>query len=84
MNHLNMTLGRQESDITSVAVRPGMVDTQMQNELRAGLIDAMEEDGQRLKEAFLHGKLLKPEQPGAVIANLVLQGNKELSGKFFS
>lgn len=83
-NHLGMTLARQEPAITSVSVRPGMVDTQMQSELRAGLIEGMEEDGQRLKDAYYSGKLLKPEQPAAVISNLALRADSRLSGKFFS
>lgn len=32
-------------------------------------------------EAFEQGKLLKPEQPGNVIAKFVATPNRELSGK---
>ncbi|KAI5291365.1 hypothetical protein KEM54_005167 [Ascosphaera aggregata] len=84
INHLNMTIAREEPDIVSVAVRPGVVDTQMQVEIRGPLLEQMGEDGQRLKDAFVQGKLLKPEQPGNVIADLALNATKEMSGQFFS
>ena len=34
MNHLALTLNTEEPDITSIAIRPGVVDTEMQRELR--------------------------------------------------
>ncbi|KAI5301910.1 hypothetical protein KEM56_001228 [Ascosphaera pollenicola] len=84
MNHLAMMIAREEPDITAVAVRPGVVNTQMQDDIRGGYLDNMGEDGQRLKDAFVQGKLLKPEQPGNVIANLALNATKDLSGRFLS
>ncbi len=42
----------------------------------------MGKDHQRYIELHNEGKLLKPEQPGKVIANLVINGKKELSGQF--
>ncbi|KAI5295627.1 hypothetical protein KEM52_000789 [Ascosphaera acerosa] len=84
MNHLNMTLAREEPDIISVAIRPGVVDTKMQVDIRSVFLDDMGTDGQGLKVAFLNGQLLKPEQPGTVIANLALSATKDLSGQFLS
>ncbi|KAF3480974.1 short-chain dehydrogenase [Arthroderma uncinatum] len=85
MNHLNMTLAHEEPEIISVAIRPGMVDTQMQRELRSQYIDTLgPKDGSRFVAAHEEGKLLKPEQPGTVIAKLILSAPQELSGKFLT
>ncbi|OKP08292.1 hypothetical protein PENSUB_5659 [Penicillium subrubescens] len=85
MNHFAMSLGNEEPDITSVAIRPGMVDTEMQRELRedhATNLDA--EMHSKFAGAHKDGKLVKPEQPGHVMAKLVLDAPKDLSGRFFS
>ncbi|PGH17478.1 hypothetical protein AJ79_01078 [Helicocarpus griseus UAMH5409] len=85
LNHLNMTVAQEEPDITSVSIRPGMVDTQMQEELRANHMDVLGPvQGERFLNAYKEGKLLKPEQPGHVIAKLVLDAPHELSGKFLT
>lgn len=82
MNHLAMTLAVEEPDITTIAVRPGVVDTDMQKEVRANK-DVMDgKDVDKFRALFESGRLLKPEQPGNVIARLSLSGEKELSGKF--
>lgn len=39
-------------------------------------------DAEKFRGLFESGKLLRPEQPGYVIARLVLGAEKELSGKF--
>lgn len=85
MNNFAMTLGAEEPDVTSVSVRPGMVDTEMQRELRedhATTLDA--EMHSKFTTVHKDGKLLKPEQPGHVMAKLVLDAPKELSGRFLS
>lgn len=67
----------------SIAIRPGAVDTQMQTELREIHASKMQEKD-RAKFFDLHrdGALLRPEQPGNVIAKLVLDGPRELNGEF--
>jgi NAD(P)-dependent dehydrogenase (short-subunit alcohol dehydrogenase family) len=85
MNHFAMSLGNEEPDVTSVAIRPGMVDTEMQRELRedhTANLDA--EMHSKFAGAHKDGKLVKPEQPGHVMAKLVLDAPKDLSGRFFS
>ncbi|PGH23023.1 hypothetical protein AJ80_02938 [Polytolypa hystricis UAMH7299] len=85
LNHLNTTLACEEPEITSIAIRPGMVDTQMQDELRANHMDVLgPEHGARFANAHKEGKLLRPELPGHVIAKLVLDAPHELSGKFLT
>ncbi|KAM0714431.1 hypothetical protein Q7P37_010218 [Cladosporium fusiforme] len=85
INHLASTLGNEEKDITSISVRPGVVDTEMQKDIREKHNKAMDEqDAARFAELKATGGLLKPEQPGHVMAKLVLDAPKELTGKFLS
>lgn len=85
LNHLAMTLAAEEMDITTVSVRPGVVDTEMQRDIREKHNTAMDEkDAARFAELKKTGGLLKPEQPGHVMAKLVLGAPKELSGKFLT
>ena len=83
MNHLNMTVATEEKDITCIAIRPGTVDTQMQQDIREKHDKAMTPgDAKKFAELKSSGSLLKPEQPGHVIAKLALDGPKDLSGQF--
>lgn len=83
MNHLALTLGVEEPDVTTIAVRPGVVDTDMQQDIREKHSSGMQEkDVARFHQLHKDGNLLKPEQPGHVIAKLALDGPKELSGRF--
>jgi NAD(P)-dependent dehydrogenase (short-subunit alcohol dehydrogenase family) len=85
INHLVATLEVEEPDITAVAVRPGTVDTEMQREIREKHNLAMDpQDATKFANLKKDGKLLQPEQPGNVIARLVLDAPKELSGRFIS
>lgn len=85
MNHLNSTLAREEPEITSLAIRPGMVDTGMQEELRTQHVTALgAQDSQRFLDAHEGGNLLKPEQPGHVIGRLAVDAPRELTGKFIT
>ncbi|OJJ50280.1 hypothetical protein ASPZODRAFT_128901 [Penicilliopsis zonata CBS 506.65] len=85
MNHLALSLGEEEPDVTTVSVRPGMVDTEMQRELREDHTTNLEPQV-LAKFTGVHesGKLLKPEQPGHVIAKLVLDAPSAISGRFLS
>ncbi|KAJ3156878.1 hypothetical protein HDU86_003413 [Geranomyces michiganensis] len=84
-NMLVAGLGVEEEDVISVALRPGVVDTEMQAEIRTRGKEAMG-DANHGKFVNLHssGKLLPPDVPGTVIANLALKATKELSGRFLS
>ncbi|KAK2732963.1 hypothetical protein FQN57_002332 [Myotisia sp. PD_48] len=85
MNHLNMTLAHEEPEITSISIRPGMVDTKMQEELRSQHVNALgPKDSVRFISAHAEGRLLDPELPGGVIAKLAANAPIELSGKFIS
>jgi NAD(P)-dependent dehydrogenase (short-subunit alcohol dehydrogenase family) len=83
MNHLAMTIANEEENITAIAVRPGTVDTDMQRDIREKHSSAMDaSDAKKFADLKTSGSLLKPEQPGHVMAKLVLDAPKELSGKF--
>ncbi len=83
LNHLTMTLSIEEPEVTSISIRPGVVDTQMQKELRETHVSAMQDkDSAKFLSLHKEGRLLKPEKPGNVIAKLVLDGPKNLSGRF--
>jgi NAD(P)-dependent dehydrogenase (short-subunit alcohol dehydrogenase family) len=53
MNHLALTLKAEEPDITTIAIRPGVVDTEMQRELREVHHDRMDKKD---KERFMSAK----------------------------
>lgn len=83
MNHLAMTLGSEEKEITSIAIRPGVVDTEMQREVREkhnGVMD--EEHVKHFASLKSDGHLLKAELPGHVMAKLVLDPPRDLNGHF--
>ena len=83
LNHLALTLGAEEPDVTTISIRPGVVDTEMQRDIReVHSLSMQEKDVARFHQLHRDGSLLRPEQPGHVIAKLALDGPKELSGKF--
>ncbi|KAF2444867.1 NAD(P)-binding protein [Karstenula rhodostoma CBS 690.94] len=85
LNHFALTLAVEEPDVTTISIRPGVVDTEMQREIRELHNKAMsEKDAAKFAGLKTDGGLLKPEQPGHVIAKLAVDGDKHLSGKFMS
>lgn len=66
-------------------MRPGVVDTDMQLEIREKHKHTMDvTDTTRFMGLYADGKLLRPEQPGHVMARLAVGATKELSGKFLT
>jgi NAD(P)-dependent dehydrogenase (short-subunit alcohol dehydrogenase family) len=85
LNHLVLTLSVEEPDVISIAVRPGVVDTDMQRSIREVHHETMSaKDREKFSDLKEKGGLLKPEQPGHVIARLAVGAGKELSGKFLT
>ncbi|KAF9534252.1 short-chain dehydrogenase [Crepidotus variabilis] len=85
MNSLCRTLAEEAPDVVSLAVRPGMVDTNMQGTLRStGGAHMNEKEHQFFIQAHLEGKLVKPEDCGHVIAALSVHASRSLSGQFVS
>ncbi|KAI2472301.1 NAD(P)-binding protein [Annulohypoxylon bovei var. microspora] len=84
LTHLSTHLAVEEPSITSVAISPGKVNTEMQKQIR--------DDGKTGMSAEIHasfvdehesGLLLDPKKPGSVIAKLVESATSDLSGKYF-
>jgi NAD(P)-dependent dehydrogenase (short-subunit alcohol dehydrogenase family) len=74
-------LASEEPDVTVMAVKPGIVETDM----AASVLTKGEGHVDPSKTSFLRtATKLKPEEPAKVLAELVLEAPKEYSGKFFS
>lgn len=84
MNHLASTLAAEEPDVATIAVRPGIVDTDMQGTIRSNGQEAMQGDHKKFVELKESGKLLKPEDPAHVLAALAAKAPLNLSGSFVS
>ncbi|KAK0242674.1 hypothetical protein EDD85DRAFT_760980 [Armillaria nabsnona] len=83
MNSLCRTLSEEESEVISVALRPGVVDTDMHAVLRTAGGESMSaKDYQKFLNYQAKGELLSPDLPGRVIAALSLQAPASLSGQF--
>ncbi|MCI0398529.1 MAG: SDR family NAD(P)-dependent oxidoreductase [Chloroflexi bacterium] len=85
LNQFNRVLAAEEETITAVAVRPGVVDTEMQAVIRHEGAEGMPASAHarfiRYHEA---GELLPPEKPGRALAVLALYAPHEWSGEFLS
>ncbi|KAJ2849352.1 hypothetical protein IWW36_002689 [Coemansia brasiliensis] len=85
INMFTESLAIEEPEVTTMAVRPGVVDTEMQDFIREKGEDHMhKEDYEKFVKLHRDGELLAPEKPARVIARLALEAPRELSGKFFS
>ncbi|KAJ3286612.1 hypothetical protein HK104_008952 [Borealophlyctis nickersoniae] len=83
VNMLVSGLGLEEKNVISVAVRPGVVDTEMQTYIREKGQSVMDPEGyERFTRMKEHGMILPPELPGTAIAQLALAATKEMSGQF--
>lgn len=86
LNHLVGTVEREEGSngVVAVAVRPGVVDTEMQRGIREVHGAGMDQgDLAKFKGLKKDGGLLRPEQPGNVLGRLAVEAEGELGGKFF-
>ncbi|EAW12061.1 SDR family oxidoreductase [Aspergillus clavatus NRRL 1] len=85
MNHLARSLGEEEPDVTFVSIEPGLVDTEMQREIREDHATTLDPQFHAIfTTVHKHGELLKPEQPGHVMARVVIDAPNSLTGKFLS
>ena len=82
LQSISTHLAVEEPDITSITVAPGRVDTDMQALLRAAGKESMNKaQYDSFVDAFEQGQLLKPEQPGHVIAEFVARPDRALTGQ---
>ncbi|KAI9894748.1 MAG: hypothetical protein M1814_002105 [Vezdaea aestivalis] len=85
VNHLALTLQAEEKDIITIAVRPGVVDTDMQRTVREDHSTTMDQEVvQKYIDMKNNGQLLRPDQPGNVIARLAVSAGRELNGCFLN
>lgn len=79
----SISLAVEEPEVVTVAIRPGVVDTEMQSQIATVHSSSMDqEDSKRFSDMRNEGKMLRPEQPGNVMARLVLDAPIEISGQF--
>lgn len=86
LNAVARTLATEEEDIASFSIRPGVVATSMQEQLRStGEKHMSAENYKKFTKMHTDGELLAPEQPGHVMAALAINGTrshpKESDGK---
>lgn len=85
MNSLCRTLANEEPNITSIALRPGVVDTEMQTRLRSEGKDVMASPNYKhFHNLHAESKLLKPDAPAEVIVNLSIRAEPKITGQFLS
>jgi hypothetical protein len=83
LHHYVGTLTLEEPLVNVLEIVPGMVDTDMSKRVRECYGPAMDaEDHQSLVTLYETAQMVKPEQPGAVIAELALRAPATLRGKF--
>ncbi|CAJ0871884.1 5094_t:CDS:2 [Entrophospora sp. SA101] len=88
LNMLVKTLSIEEDIITSIAIRPGVVNTAMQKFIREKGDNTMSKnDHENYIKLYEDNELLSPDEPGYVISSLI-NGNKneihKFSGRFIS
>lgn len=83
LNHFNNVLALEETSITAIAFRPGVVDTEMQRVVRQEGAGGMPESAHARFVAYHEqGELLPPEVPGMALAMVALHAPAEWSGEF--
>ncbi|KAK9318091.1 hypothetical protein V1524DRAFT_161969 [Lipomyces starkeyi] len=81
-DHLAATLAAEEPDIFSISLDPGVMDTDMQIDLRDKHGSEMSpSEHERFLKLKSEGGLSPPEVPGNVAVNLVLNGGPAVNGK---
>jgi NAD(P)-dependent dehydrogenase (short-subunit alcohol dehydrogenase family) len=76
-------LAIEEPEVTFVALRPGVVDTEMQSQIREMGSGAMNSsDYAKFVDKKESGTLLDAKVPAASIVKLALNANPALSGQF--
>jgi NAD(P)-dependent dehydrogenase (short-subunit alcohol dehydrogenase family) len=85
LNQLTRALAAEEPDVIAIAVRPGVVDTDMQATIRRhGATGMPAETYARFVRHHEQGELLPPEVPGCALAVLAFHAPQAWSGAFLS
>lgn len=81
LTHMTQTVSAEETNIITVALRPGLVDSPMQEKIRAEGKEIMPQQMyERYQNMYLNGELLDPEKPGFAAAVLALHTPPDWSG----
>jgi NAD(P)-dependent dehydrogenase (short-subunit alcohol dehydrogenase family) len=85
INMFTEMIAAEEDDVAAIALRPGVVDTEMQATIReAGGEGMPDEVHARFVRYHRQGELLPPEAPGCAAAVLAFHAPHEWSGEFMS
>jgi NAD(P)-dependent dehydrogenase (short-subunit alcohol dehydrogenase family) len=85
LDHLTRVLAKEEPSITTVAFRPGVVDTAMQATIRSDGARGMPEEAHaRFVRYHEEDGLLPPEVPGCALAVLALYAPHQWTGSFLA
>jgi NAD(P)-dependent dehydrogenase (short-subunit alcohol dehydrogenase family) len=83
LNRVTSVLAAEEPEITAIALRPGMVDTSMQDDVRERGRGVMDDDYHRgFVRAKDEGQLNSPDEIGRAVAVLALYAQRGWSGEF--
>ncbi|KAI5961562.1 hypothetical protein KGF57_001687 [Candida theae] len=84
LNHIIASLAAEEPSIQAISIAPGVVDTEMQQDIREKFgANMSKEELQRFIDLHENKQLVPPEEPGTVYANLALKGwSDDLNGQF--
>lgn len=83
INHFTKVLAEEEPTITAIALRPGVINTSMQETIREkGKVGMPEPVYKKFVDLYEQGKLLAPGLPGKAAAILALYAPHEWSGQF--
>jgi NAD(P)-dependent dehydrogenase (short-subunit alcohol dehydrogenase family) len=83
LTHFTRILAAEEPEIVAVSLRPGVVDTAMQEAIREKGAAGMDADKLAyFRELKAGGKLEPPDVPGRAMAWLALRAPREWSGEF--
>ena len=83
VNCLAKQIACEEPEVTAFSIRPGVVDTEMQRNLREVHAAKMaDKDNVKFRDAYRNQTLLQPEQPGHVMAKLILDPDRSLNGQY--
>ncbi|KAL7748863.1 hypothetical protein RI367_005776 [Sorochytrium milnesiophthora] len=83
LNMVAKSVAAEEPDVVSIAIRPGVLDTDMQAQIRNNGQGKMEDESHKwFVEMHKSGKLVDPNKSGHVVAQLALHADKSMSGNF--
>ncbi|KAG7848764.1 hypothetical protein KL941_001582 [Ogataea angusta] len=84
INHFCLSVSAEEPKIRTISIAPGVVDTEMQRDIRERFGQNMKSEAlKRFTDLYFQNELLAPEVPAAFYANLALKGvPADLNGRY--